>query len=801
MPAQRNTTRAVENTTKNIALFGGSTSSDTVPELKEVHDQLAAHANAVSEHNMAKKATMKEQASVERNGKKVTQITRQLYGTKKANSRRRKKGASGYNKNRKKHTSVDVQQTSTTKGLVQELRLVLEGSKSGNTLSLVETLLKMEEDHTLIVGRGSVVRRWIDVLIDETNAAICDNSDEEDEEDQKVKRFGTTRTFSPQDCFDMQEILREVLKEYGSCLGRNSKREICLMQGTEFVKFESATGCTVQAVFDAILPKLESTLVNRLMRATEMDAPERTMTEKQLSLAMTGMGNVRPSNRMNRTTIPRNLQTVINKVKSVANATTAHDEEIAANNVAEPMYAAEEEAVRPREAPMMPRNEAFRVIGIAVTSTEEQIHRAVRESLIRTHPDRGGDAAAFLEVREAQRSLQNVKGIKLLTIEEVDEIKRTAEKMVRVFEGTATRTVTSIVKKVNQVGMMAKEVDMKKKELGSSEMTEYNSLPSVRANYVWISGYGAIGDMVVDKVLFAECKKKQETCEAAERACRAASGDAVRELENLLADAKKEQTCPRANERNQHVVDVMARFGLKPEQEQIPRVPVVVAEVGQRVITEGQERTLGDMMKGQLPATAVVGNIIQITLSAYRGTVSEEILRTRVQTQYPASNLTIRGTNAIMHLTVPETDRVVQETITTLANHPNNIRARHLISEYMFGRFRVEFRPVDANRQTAVVQRMVVANKLVVQQQQAQNSATLVRNAAFDAKRQQADAVRLADKTAKMKAMQQQIADEQALRCEEKRMSQFVSVMSDVETVKPVKKKTNWFAEKKKAMA
>jgi curved DNA-binding protein CbpA len=41
------------------------------------------------------------------------------------------------------------------------------------------------------------------------------------------------------------------------------------------------------------------------------------------------------------------------------------------------------------------------VLGLGAEATPEEIKRAFREAALRTHPDRGGDDAAFIDVRRA----------------------------------------------------------------------------------------------------------------------------------------------------------------------------------------------------------------------------------------------------------------------------------------------------------------------------------------------------------------------------------------------------------------
>jgi curved DNA-binding protein CbpA len=41
------------------------------------------------------------------------------------------------------------------------------------------------------------------------------------------------------------------------------------------------------------------------------------------------------------------------------------------------------------------------VLGLGTGATPEEIKRAFREAALRTHPDRGGDDAAFIDVRRA----------------------------------------------------------------------------------------------------------------------------------------------------------------------------------------------------------------------------------------------------------------------------------------------------------------------------------------------------------------------------------------------------------------
>jgi curved DNA-binding protein CbpA len=41
------------------------------------------------------------------------------------------------------------------------------------------------------------------------------------------------------------------------------------------------------------------------------------------------------------------------------------------------------------------------VLGLGAEAAPEEIKRAFREAALRTHPDRGGDDAAFIDVRRA----------------------------------------------------------------------------------------------------------------------------------------------------------------------------------------------------------------------------------------------------------------------------------------------------------------------------------------------------------------------------------------------------------------
>src|SRR5262249_10614033 len=57
----------------------------------------------------------------------------------------------------------------------------------------------------------------------------------------------------------------------------------------------------------------------------------------------------------------------------------------------------EVERLRPRGSKTL----ALALLGLALEATEEEIKRAFREAALRTHPDRGGDEAAFIEARRA----------------------------------------------------------------------------------------------------------------------------------------------------------------------------------------------------------------------------------------------------------------------------------------------------------------------------------------------------------------------------------------------------------------
>lgn len=57
--------------------------------------------------------------------------------------------------------------------------------------------------------------------------------------------------------------------------------------------------------------------------------------------------------------------------------------------------------VTARAAPVGSKTWALGVLGLAQGATAEEIKRAFRAAALRTHPDRGGDEAAFIEARRA----------------------------------------------------------------------------------------------------------------------------------------------------------------------------------------------------------------------------------------------------------------------------------------------------------------------------------------------------------------------------------------------------------------
>jgi hypothetical protein len=72
----------------------------------------------------------------------------------------------------------------------------------------------------------------------------------------------------------------------------------------------------------------------------------------------------------------------------------------------DPPWPKPREAGAPREAVAKPapagsKTWALGVLSLAPGATAEEIKRAFRAAALRTHPDRGGDEAAFIEVRRA----------------------------------------------------------------------------------------------------------------------------------------------------------------------------------------------------------------------------------------------------------------------------------------------------------------------------------------------------------------------------------------------------------------
>jgi hypothetical protein len=72
----------------------------------------------------------------------------------------------------------------------------------------------------------------------------------------------------------------------------------------------------------------------------------------------------------------------------------------------DPPWPKPREAAAPRETvvkavPVGSKTWALGVLGVAQGATAEEIKRAFRVAALRTHPDRGGDEAAFIEVRRA----------------------------------------------------------------------------------------------------------------------------------------------------------------------------------------------------------------------------------------------------------------------------------------------------------------------------------------------------------------------------------------------------------------
>jgi curved DNA-binding protein CbpA len=50
---------------------------------------------------------------------------------------------------------------------------------------------------------------------------------------------------------------------------------------------------------------------------------------------------------------------------------------------------------------MSPSSDAYEVLGVASTATEDELRRAYRRALRRTHPDTGGEAVEFHAVQAA----------------------------------------------------------------------------------------------------------------------------------------------------------------------------------------------------------------------------------------------------------------------------------------------------------------------------------------------------------------------------------------------------------------
>lgn len=59
------------------------------------------------------------------------------------------------------------------------------------------------------------------------------------------------------------------------------------------------------------------------------------------------------------------------------------------------------EAAPKQETPRGSRPWALEVLGVGAEATADEIKRAFRAAALRTHPDRGGDEAAFIDVKRA----------------------------------------------------------------------------------------------------------------------------------------------------------------------------------------------------------------------------------------------------------------------------------------------------------------------------------------------------------------------------------------------------------------
>ncbi len=55
-------------------------------------------------------------------------------------------------------------------------------------------------------------------------------------------------------------------------------------------------------------------------------------------------------------------------------------------------------------------SDPYRVLGVAPTADDAEVRRAWRRRVRETHPDHGGDQAAFLDVQRAFRRLESAAG-------------------------------------------------------------------------------------------------------------------------------------------------------------------------------------------------------------------------------------------------------------------------------------------------------------------------------------------------------------------------------------------------------
>lgn len=82
-------------------------------------------------------------------------------------------------------------------------------------------------------------------------------------------------------------------------------------------------------------------------------------------------------------------------------------------------------------ANMMTRQEALAVLGLADTASSDDIQAAVRDSLFRVHPDRGGDERAFSVVLDARDALAKTPGDEPMMLVPIDHGRAMLERVER----------------------------------------------------------------------------------------------------------------------------------------------------------------------------------------------------------------------------------------------------------------------------------------------------------------------------------------------------------------------------------